>query len=552
MPNNASPVAALPDTLDACHALIEQVHDTNESLARDIVRLKFEIEQLQRYLYGRRSERHVEDSSQLKLFADEAPEEASPDDLSAAEEEITYTRRKPRREQEARFPDHLPREVQTLDVPASERLCPCCGEEMPIIDTDVREKLEFVPAKLVVHELHFPKRACGRCKTTVKAASPPEPDHPAATLASGSCYGFGVTAQIILGKYADHLPLYRMEDIFARAGVVIPRSTQVGLLDMAADLCRPLIDLVHRRLLSSDVLGLDDTPVRLQDNELPGAMRTARMWLCRGRDEAPYNQFFFHDSRGREGPAKFLQDYRGWVTVDAYGVNDGVYLGSGERILASCCHAHARRKFEAAKSNDPRRASWALALYRRLYDIEERGRELPEAERLELRAAESRPLIDEFHAWLTEQRANSCVLPKSAIGGAVRYALNQWQPLVAFLSDGSLPIDNNDTERDLRRLTIGRKNWLFIGSSVAGDVAASMYTLVASASRHDLDLWAYLNDVLRRLAADTTDLTALLPDAWAKTHPDSIRTYRQQERVVRRTRSKRRRDLRRRQSSRQP
>ena len=192
-----------------------------------------------------------------------------------------------------------------------------------------------------------------------------------------------------------------------------------------------------------------------------------------------------------------------------------------------------------------------MALYRRLYDIEERGRELSAAERLALRAAESRPLIDEFHAWLAEQRANTHVLPKSAIGGAVRYALNQWLPLVAFLSDGSLPIDNNDTERDLRRLTIGRKNWLFIGSSVAGDVAASMYTLVASASRHDLDLWVYLNDVLRRIAADTSDLAALLPDAWAKTHPESIRTYRQQERVVRRARSKRRRALRR-QSRRQP
>lgn len=193
-----------------------------------------------------------------------------------------------------------------------------------------------------------------------------------------------------------------------------------------------------------------------------------------------------------------------------------------------------------------------MALYRRLYDVEERGRELSAAERFELRAAESRPLIDELHAWLIEQRGNTHVLPKSAIGVAVRYALNQWQPLTAFLSDGSLPIDNNDTERDLRRLTIGRKNWLFIGSSVAGDVAASMYTLVASASRHDLDLWAYLNDVLRRLAGDVADLGALLPDAWAKTHPDCIRTYRQQERTLRRARTKRRRDLRRRQSRRQP
>lgn len=549
---------SLPDSLDACHALLEQVNDTNESLAKAIEQLKFENEQLKRYIYGRRSERHVEDASQLKLFGGEDHQAATTDnDSDTLEEEITYRRQKQRRDKNESFPGHLPREVQMRDVPESERLCPCCGDEMPIIATDVREKLEFIPGRLAVHELHYPKRACGKCKQTVKAASPPEPDHPAATLTSGSRYGFGVTAQIILGKYADHLPLYRMEDIFARAGVVIPRSTQVGLLDMAADLCQPLIELLHKRLLSSHVLGLDDTPVRLQDPEIPGAMRTARMWLCRGRDEAPYNQFFFHESRERDGPASFLQDYRGWVTVDAYGVQDGVYLGSvssdsDARILASCCHAHARRKFESAKSNDPRRASWALAWYRRLYDIEERGRELSASARFELRTAESRPLLDEFRGWLDEQRANPHVLPKSAIGGAIRYALNQWQSLAAFLSDGCLPIDNNDTERDLRRLTIGRKNWLFIGSSVAGDVAASMYTLVASASRHDLDLWAYLNDVLRRLAAPSPDLNALLPDAWATTHPDSIRTYRQHQRAIRRTGTKRRRQLRRLQSPRQP
>ena len=215
-----------------------------------------------------------------------------------------------------------------------------------MIDEDVRERLEYIPAKMLVHELHYLKRACGKCKETVKVAPPPPPDHPAAALTKGSRYGFGVTAQIILGKYADHLPLYRLEDVFARAGVVIPRSTQVGLLDAAADLLTPLTDLMRSKLLTSPVIGMDDTPVQLPDPSLPGKMGE-RMWLarsnvCGGNDEDPYSVFFFHKSRAqgkgtREGPSGFLGHYRGWATVDAYGVYDGVYLGREDRVLASCC-----------------------------------------------------------------------------------------------------------------------------------------------------------------------------------------------------------------------
>ncbi len=531
----------LPDSLDACHTLIGQVNDTNESLAKEIERIKFEYEQLKRCLYGRRSERHlVADDSQLSLF-DQGKE---PDDNNAnhseAEvetEEITYQRRKRRKKD--RFPENLPREVETIDVPEAERLCTCCGDAMPIIATDVRERLEYVPARMIVHELHYPKRACSKCKAGVTVASPPEADHNGAALTAGSRYGFGVTAQIILGKYADHLPLYRLEDVFARAGVVIPRSTQVDLLTAAADLLRPLVDTIKARLLASDVLGMDDTPVRLQDVSLPGKMRTARMWLARGREAAPYNVFFFHESRERDGPARFLSEYNGWVTVDAYGVNDGVYLGSEGRIRASCCHSHARRKFEAAKSNDPTRASRALGLYRQLYDIEDRASGFSAAERLKLRQAESVPILDEFKTWLDDQAPQ--VLPKSAIGAAVRYALNQWQPLLAFTQDGSLPIDNNDTERDLRRLTIGRKNWMFFGSAAGGEVAATMYTLIASAARHHLDLWAYVDDVLRRMAAGESDLPQWLPDRWGQTYPESIRTYRKNEQEARRARKKDRR-----------
>lgn len=171
----------------------------------------------------RRLSGHSEDDSQLSLFeeAQAALAEEQPAAAEVIEEEITYRRRRTKAE---RFPESLPREIKVIDVPESERLCGCCGEEMPIIETDVRERLDYVPAKLVVHELHYPKRACSKCKQGVAVASPQAADEEGASLSSGSRYGFGVTAQIILGKYADHLPLYRLEDVFARAGVVIPRS----------------------------------------------------------------------------------------------------------------------------------------------------------------------------------------------------------------------------------------------------------------------------------------------------------------------------------------
>ncbi|TWU10540.1 IS66 family transposase [Allorhodopirellula heiligendammensis] len=541
--------AALPDSIEACHTLLRQKDEVISSLSSECQSLRQDVEQLKRYIYGQRSERHTGDDSQLTLF-DQA-QYAAPDNGEAGddlEEEITYRRRK--RSKSDRFPEHLPREVQTIDVPEAERACPCCGEEMPVIDTDIRERLEFVPGKMIVHELHYPKRACGKCKETVTVAPPPSSDAGAASLLSGSRYGFGVTVQTILGKFCDHLPLYRMEDVFARAGVTIPRSTQVDLLAAAADLIEPLCTRMRDRLIASPIIGMDDTPVRLQDASLPGKMRTARMWLARGRPDAPYNVFDFQTSRkhgtpDRDGPAKFLSDFEGYVCVDAYGVSDGVYLGAKDRIVASCCHAHVRRKFEAAKSNDPKRSAYALSFYRELFDIEDACAELTDEDRLAIRRERSVPLLDRFKLWLDEQAGDYRVLPKSSIGKAIRYALNQWQPLSVFTEDGGLPIHNNDTERDLRRLTIGRKNWLFLGSEAGGEVAARLYTLTASAHRHNLDMWAYINDVLRRLVGGDSDLDELLPDTWAMAHPEKVRSYREAESLARAAKTKERRARRR-------
>jgi hypothetical protein len=275
------------------------------------------------------------------------------------------------------------------------------------------------------------------------------------------------------------------------------------------------------------------------DPEHPSGVRTGRFWLYRGFEEFPYHVFDFHESRGRDGPAGFLKDFTGWVTVDAYGVQDGVYLGS-DSIRASCCNSHARRKFDAATASHPQLAAHALGLYRLLYDIEDRANGLSSQERLELRQQESQPVVDSLKSWLLEHHAQT--LPKLKIGEAIRYALNQWDELTAFLEDGNLPIDNNATELALRSLTTGRNNWMFVGSPQAGERAAIIYSVVSSANRHHLDVWAYLRDVLERSArGDSAE--ELLPDVWAQSHPESIRTYRQreQERVAAKKRDRRQR-----------
>ena len=536
----------IPDDLEGSQRLNVELIQIVSSLQEQLRQVKEELDLFKRKFFGRSSERHLENDGQLGFFEDLADPEPEPAVVDPPSPIAGRPKRK-RPKKKEKFPKHLRREIRTVDVPQVNRQCGCCDTEMPIIGTDITDTLDLVPAELFVIETRRIKRACGKCKDTVAQVAPGDDPAGLDTPVPGSCYGFGVYTQMVVGKFADHLPLYRMEDIFARAGCVIPRSTQCGMLRGVADLITPLFDLMVKRLVSGSLLGADDTPVRLQDLSLPGKMRTARFWLYRGREDHPYNVFEFHDSRGRDGPSKFLDDFTGHACVDAYGVNEGVYLGSGGRIMASCCNAHARRKFVDAKSNDPVAAAQALAFYRGLYDIEDRARDLSVSERLELRQKESAAIMEKLHAWLLVKDADQRVLPKSSLGSAVRYALNQWKELSVYLSDGAIPIDNNDTERELRRLTIGRKNWLFVGSQDGGEVAAKLYTLVSTACRHNLDVWAYVDDVLRQLAGGAADLESLLPEHWKAANPTKVREYRDREsnhrRLTTSERRKRRRDL---------
>lgn len=516
---------------------------TVEEQQKTIQQLREELNLYRRKLFGQSSERHVEDDSQLHLFdiGDQASEEDDDDDP----EPTKPTKRRRRKKKSEKLPAHLRREIIEADVSPKDRMCSCCGEEMPIIGTDISERLDLIPAELFVWETRRRKRACGKCKESIAQVPAGEEPGGLTTPVPGSDYGFGVYNQIITNKFGDHLPLYRGEDIFARAGMMIPRNTQFGMLVKIAALIAPLIALMKSRVVSGSVIGVDDTTVRMQDASLPGKMRTARFWLYRGRADNPYNVFDFTEDRGRDGPAEFLDDFHGHAVVDADGVHEGVYLGKKNQIFAACCNTHARRKFVEAKPNDPVAYARVVAVYRGLYDIEDRCKELSVEDRLALRQQESVPIMNEHHDWLIDKSNDPRVLPKSSLGAAVRYSLNQWDELTVFLRHGAIPMDNNETESELRGLTIGRKNWMFVGSSRGGEVAAAMYSLVTTAARHHLDIWAYVDDCLRKLAGGSTDYENLLPDVWRASHPEAIRVYRDAEQKSRRLTTQQRRTRRR-------
>jgi hypothetical protein len=270
---------------------------------------------------------------------------------------------------------------------------------------------------------------------------------------------------------------------------------------------------------------------------------TGRMWAYRSLT-VPLNVFDFTVSRHRDGPDAFLVGFTGALMADCYSGYQGIELRSSGTIRRAACCAHARRKVFDARDVYPKEASLLLGVFQQLYDIEDRGKTLSVEERLALRQREAAPVWQSLREWLDSEAAAQ-VLPKSKLGQALGYLRNHWEPLRTYLSDGRLPIDNNDVEQLMKQVAIGRKNWLFIGSVAAGERAADFLTLVSSAVRNDLDVWAYLKDVLDQLLAGSTDYESLRPDVWRQAHPDFVRQYRVQERRDRADRKQRRRATRR-------
>lgn len=501
--------AELSRVLEATAASYGELQTTHQAALEELSVLK-------RWIYGRRSEKLVEGEGQRHLFDLESSSTLAPPLGPSPESQRPPAARRRRRELDL---DKLPHFRHEHDLNAADKQCSGCGRAKDRIGQDESRILEYVPAKLEVHVHVRPKYACRYCKDGV--ACPPPPERPIARGIAGP----GLIAQIVVAKFGDHLPLYRQEDFFARHGLHIARSTQCDWVQAAAELLRPLYERQKELLLQSSILWTDDTPVTLLGGGQEGS-RQGRFWAYIA-EEYPYSVYDCTESRARDGPANFLQGFKGYLHADAYGGYDHIFLGSNDSIREVACWAHARRKFFEAIHSSPRDVHQLLEWIRQLYDIEDRARTWTEAARAALRQHEAEPVLDRIEAYLAQLARRA--LPKSVLAKAVSYAQNQWQALRRYTTDGRLSIDNNVSERTLRHQAIGRKNWLFLGSRQAGPRAAVLFTILAGAKRHRIEPWTYLRELLLRLHGDDSRLDEMLPDKWAANHHESVLTYRLEE-----------------------
>lgn len=534
---------SLPDDPAALQALLlrEREHHTEvlaryeetvQSQQQTIRRQEHELARLLRRLYGSRQERI--DPDQLMLFDAKELEELAEElarDAEAGDDKQPATSRRRRRRGHGRrpLPRHLPREQMLYELNETERNCPCCGETRQEIGRETSEQLDFVPASFKVIEHVRVKYACRDCEEHVAiAAKPPQP------IEKG-LPGAGLLAQTVLAKYGDHTPLYRQEDIAARHGIMLRRSTLCDWIAAAADLARPLYDRMCERIRASRIIHTDDTSVKLLDG-LQRHARKAQFWAYIGDRRHPYTAYDFTDSRKRDGPLEFLKGFAGYLQADAYSGYDGLYRDPQWNILEVACWAHCRRYWWEARGTDSPRAHEALGYISRLYQIEKLVHDSTSDEVYAARQSHALPILAEFKVWLDGQQER--VLPKSPIGQALTYTLNQWAALERYCEEGELSIDNNLAERMMKIPALGRKNWLFVASHAGGRRAAILFSLVASCKANAVEPWAYLRDVFTRLPSlPPESLDELLPDAWLAAHPQhrwQIDDLRRQERARKR------------------
>ncbi|MGC2659891.1 MAG: IS66 family transposase [Bryobacteraceae bacterium] len=394
------------------------------------------------------------------------------------------------------------RERIVHDLAEAEKHCGCCGKDLRFIEEETSERYEFIPASIKVIEDVRLKYACD---CTVKTA-----DKPAQPIEKSTA-GASMLAHVIVSKFADHPPLHRQEKMFERHGIRLSRKTMGGWLPAVADLFNPLFQTAKEILFESKVIGTDDTGVKVLDRKLPFA-RTGRIWPYLGDAHHPVVLLDYTPTRGRAGPAKFLDGFKGYLQADAYCVYDAFFKGA-RGLTEVACMMHARRYFFKALDSDQQRMGRALHLIACLYAVEDRAKGLSAGERLALRNRLSAPVMAKLNRYLLEIQHE--VLPKSPAGKAVRYARNQWEALSRFLEDGDLEIDNGATERANRDVAIGRNNWTFFGSDNGGKTAAILMSFIAMCKRCGVEPFAWFRDVLSRIATHPVHrLSELLPHHW--------------------------------------
>lgn len=404
------------------------------------------------------------------------------------------------------LPRHLKRERIVHDLAEADKYCAACNQHLRRIGEEVSERYEYIPAQMLVVEDACQKYACAcRVRTATKPAQPIEK-----STASAS-----VLAQVIVSKVADHLPVHRQVKIFRRFGIELADQTLCGWLRQSAELLEPLYERLKQFVLTSKVVGTDDTPVKVLDRQLPHT-RKGRFWPYIGDHEHPAVVYDYTPTRERAGPEKFLTQYRGYLQADAYVAYDSFFLNPARGLVEVGCWAHARRHVYQARDVDRGRMGAVLAYIGQLYAVEKRARQCRvygEELRL-LRQETSRSITNQLHAYLLS--INAQLLPKSEPGQAVAYILKNWLALTRYLENGDLPIDNNRTERSLRGIAVGRNNWTFLGSDRGGRTMAILRSFAASCELVNVDPFAWFCDVLARIATHSIQkLGQLLPHSWA-------------------------------------
>lgn len=464
--------------------------------ALEIEKLKVQIARLRRQRFGRSSEKLDREIAQLELVLEELEAENDNCDEPVVPAAASAPEAKTKRGR-ARLPDHLPRnEVRHEGACA----CAACGGELRQVGEDVTEILDYVPGRFEVIRHVRPAFSCRRCETMTQAPMPWLP------IERGRP-GPGLLAHVLVGKYSDHLPLYRQSEIFARDGVELDRATLAFWVGKVAALVAPLVEAIGRHVMSAEKLHADDTPVPVLAPGL-GKTRTGRLWVYL-RDERPHAgadppAVLYRYTPDRKGvhPRAHLARFRGFLQADGYSGFAPLYEARhGKPPLAAevACWAHVRRKFfDFHQTTGSPLAREALERIGQLFAVEREIDGQPPDERQAVRQAKARPLLDALAAFL--DAALTKISGKSDLAGAIRYARSRWQALGRYLDDGRLDISNNAAERAIRPLVLGRKNYLFAGSDSGGERAAAFYTLIQTAKLNGLDPEAYLRDVLTRIA----------------------------------------------------
>jgi transposase len=512
-----------PDTIEH---LQERCLTLEQQVAELAAKVKWYEEQFrlsQQKKFGASSERtHPE---QLQLF-NEAETEADPVQEEPTMETVTYQRKKQRGQREAMIED-LPVETIEYHLPDEEQVCPCCNGALHAMSTEIRQELKIIPAevKVVKHVRHvYSCRQCEReaLETPIITASMPKP------VAPGSLASPSMLAYIMSQKYVDAMPLYRQEKQFARLGVTLSRQTLANwMIHGASRWLQLLYDRMRTHLLARDILHADETPLQVLREPGRSAETISYLWLYRtGREGPAIVLYEYQKTRGGEHPRNFLSGFHGYLHVDGY---PGYHKVTGATLVG--CWAHARRKFDEAlkalpddKQKGAVTAREGLDFCNRLFAIERDIKDAPPEERLKIRTERSRPVVDAFLSWLRTQRSR--VLPKSTLGKAIAYCLNQWEKLEAFLKDGRLELDNNRSERSIKPFVIGRKNWLFSNTPRGAKASATIYSIIETAKENGLSPFAYLTWLFEELPQltdpkDPEALDKLLP--WSNSLPSTCR-----------------------------